>query len=937
MRRRSLVQTPGVATRTAPGPINPRSRRSSLRHSHPPTPSMSRQSSFEIRENHFLSLPPLYAPPRLDGQAPSLLTPQDTDYSTTGAFKFGTLRITNGSPVSTPKMATVSEGKVQKSESLGSMGDYFAPAPRGLGLTGATDRAPIPSCVQTAISQLPDVQPASSRPILDPVDKPAPPTLSISLVPDVKSGRQYASELQSSPIELLDSSELPPASPLLQTQSKHAAVDDDLFEDDDQPEISAIEVLDVRIDLNAKGLPPPPADSTQIVARGVLRSDSGFVSNSKSTSSQSATSLAKADSGYSSNVSLRSLRNGKDSTKKGRGADRGSTESDGELPKVQGGGVPKVLHSQLPSGDDCTAEGSQSDSPPTPPPKDNFLASQSLGNKAGAGSEQAMLAEKVVRKPVKQQPPAIDISHAVESGLKTPESVPPTPASVKSDGTASSLSIGNSSQRPGRLQRFLSLRHSPFSKQSYTVHATHDVDSQIPAIPKEVEDKLREHTGLFPMTNKRLALKSQMSKETLKTILSVGSLEFAKDEDDLAPTTAVFDEDEDEDADEDADFDSGDAQEKSLFGSMQSGLKNAAASMMSNRKSTARKPVPMRRGSQNQDPESIAIEDGMLPAEAQITSYSLVNSSLGRSAYDAAAAATKSSSHPDRSTSMTPGRDYPLQRRTYSLDGTPSSSPNRGRASLTSNSREGKRPEDRTSSPPISMKTRGAVRVPPPRSQLSPKGPAVPRENSQNHALAPVRGLSTPPSNRRASHRTSLDAALQAQMTLERSFPLNNSGPSSRHETLGSQRLPAADSRHSSILSTRSDFSRESRSLQFHSHSINGPALKHQSSLESFSRAQLPGVRGPQPSHHGSASGPPVQFDVSSKYWNSQIISRPVDGGLHSSGQLAWAPPYVPRGHHRRNLSAGSRPPQHTSGAHAPYRILHSYNSPAYRNAPIWG
>lgn len=889
---------------------------------------MSRQSSFEIRENRFLSLPPLHAP-HPDGQAPSLLTPQDTDYGTTGAFKFGTLRITNGSPVMTPKMATVSEGQVEKSQSVAWSGDYFAPAPvpRGLGRTGATDCVPASFCVQPAGPQPSELEPASSVANFDPVLEPALPA-HLTSAPGAELGRQYGSELQSSPVELHDSFERPPASPELQTQSKQAAVDDDLFEDDNQTEISAVEVLDVRIDLNAKGLPPPPADSTQIVTR----TDSGFVSNSKSTSSQSGTSLAKADSGYSSNISLRSLRNGKDSNK-GRGADRNSAESNRELSKAQSGAVEKVLRIQPPGGDDRTAEDSQSDTAPTPPPKDDYLMQQppqSLGDKAEAGSEQATPAGQVRRKPTKQQPANIDTSHVEEVEVKTPESVPHTPASVKSDGSSSSLTIGNSPQRPGRLQRFLSLRNSPFSKQSYTVHTTHDVDAHVPAIPREVEDKLREHTGMFPITTKRLALKSQMSKETLKTILSVGSLEFAKDEDDSPPTPSFPDEDEDED--EEVDLGSGgDVKEKSLFLSVQSGFKNAAASMMPNRKPIVRKPVPTRRESRTAD------EDGMLPAEAQITGHSWVNSSLGSNAYDTAATtAVKHAMDPDRSMTMPTGRDHHLRRRTHSFDSTSSSTPDRGLTSLTPTSRETKRPEKRISSPPVSMATRASVRMPPPRSSLSPKGPVVPREGGQGHASAQAQGLGTSPSDRLVNHRTSLDAALQAQTSPERRFHLASSGLSARHESPGSQRLPAVDGRHRSVSSTRSDFLRESRSLQSYSQSTTGPALKHRTSLEGFGGTQSRGAHVPQPAHQGPASWSSVSSGASSRYWNPHVISGPADSGMHS-GQLAWTPPYVPRGSHRRNLSTGSRPSQPASSGHAPYRILHSYNSPAYRNAPIWG
>lgn len=52
-----------------------------------------------------------------------------------------------------------------------------------------------------------------------------------------------------------------------------------------------------------------------------------------------------------------------------------------------------------------------------------------------------------------------------------------------------------------------------------------------------------------------------------------------------------------------------------------------------------------------------------------------------------------------------------------------------------------------------------------------------------------------------------------------------------------------------------------------------------------------------------------------------------------------YQPPYVPRsGSHYRNRSMGSSYYGWPGGGRqVPYRVLHSYNSPAYRNVPIWG
>lgn len=865
-------------------------------------------------------------------------TPKETDYSTTGAFKFGTLRITNGSPNLPPhNAAAVCEREAEKSKSAGPCGDYFAQGTCEPDLARTTDRAPAQFAVQHPGHQISNMElTASAQQSPCAVDPVVMPTLSTSVL-DTRPGDQCNSVFLPIPDEV---PEKRPASLLLKTQSRQAAVDDDLFEDDDQAEISLVEVLDVRIDPSAKGSPPQSSDSSHIVVRDIKRSDSGFISDSRSTFSQACSSLAKADSGYSSNVSLRSLRGGRNSAKKDKEIASHSAESAKELPETQGRGSQKVLEGQLPSiavgGDDCTVEGLRSNKAPTPPPKDEFLSKQAsppLYGSAGPGSEQAMPAGKIPRKPVRLQPPAIDTSQVEEKkSIKSPESVPPTPVSVKSEGSSSSLSIGNSTQKQGRLQRLLSLRNSSFSKQQYTVHVTHAVDSKIPSIPREVEEKLREHTGLFPMTTKRLALRSQMSKETLKTILSVGSLELTR-EDDLPRTPTFFDR---ESGDEGLEIDATGARERSLkqtLSSMQSNFKYAAASMIPNRTSIVRKPVPTHTGHPT--------KDGLIrPIEAELASYSSVNRSLGRNAYDAAATSMNPLTRTDRSMSLNMrhtghGGSQPL--RTYSLNSTPSRTVNDGRPPVASLSRE--RPEKRNSSPPVSMATRGSFRMPPPRSPLSPKGSAA-RSEQSHHAIipSPTPASRAPSLGRHTEHRASLDGVLQARPTAGQRQQMSIGSSSVRHNSLDSPRSSTATRRHNSISSFQSDFVRESRSLQSYSQQNTGdPALKHQFSLEGFGESHLLGVYVPQAAHQGQATGSPYQLDFSSRNWNPQDSSHPMDSAMHPS-QVAWVPPYVPRGHHRRNLSAGSRPCyDHMGGNHAPYRILHSYNSPAYRNAPIWG
>ncbi|KAF3765067.1 hypothetical protein M406DRAFT_70433 [Cryphonectria parasitica EP155] len=605
MRRRSIIQTPGVATRTRPSPNVTRSRRSSLRHSHPPTPNMSRQPSFETDDSRFLSLPPLPVPIRVSEDAPRVLTPKDTDYSTTGAFKFGSLRITNGSPVSTPSTAAISRGPAEISRPYASGGvDYFASAP-----SRDTDMpsAAVEDLVQSStVPQEPLFSKSGS--VRDVVPQAQLPPLSITTASHGTDASDILSPAsQTSPV--VEIQQKAPASPVLKTQSRQAAVDDDLFEDDDQPEISGVEVLDIRLDPNAKSLPPQPVDWSQQGTQGIARSDSGFESNAKSESSQSCNSLTKADSGYSSNMSLRSLRNEKIQSTLEREAERSSTESERDSSLVLGREPRRSLETQVtkPMGalEVSAANSAHSDKAPTPPPKDDVSlkpTSQPSKQTAGPGV--------TPRKVARPQPAAIDTNKGKDKrGLRSPGSAPSTPASVRSEDSTSSLSIGNNTQKPGRLQRFLSLNHS--ARQSLTVHETHTFDNEVPSVPKEVEDKLREHTGLFPTTARRLALKSQISKETLKTILSVGSLEISKDNElPATPTTP--------DGDDDKTIrDSDDSQESSLkqaFSSVQTNFKSGAVSVVQHRRDIPRKPVPTPRPSQDQGLTQQALRDDSMLA-----------------------------------------------------------------------------------------------------------------------------------------------------------------------------------------------------------------------------------------------------------------------------------------------------------------------------------
>ncbi|ROW10164.1 hypothetical protein VMCG_01856 [Cytospora schulzeri] len=914
MRRRSMIQTPGVATRSVrPGRTNARS---SVRHGHTVTPTLATQASFET-DDSIPSLPPLPTPYRLEIDAPRVATPKDGEYSTTGAFKLGTLRITNGSPDLTPAGSTEAEPTVSRP-------DYFTAIPPRAKSETIVDN--VQTSTTSAELQKSDVAyRANAKPESGLSSKADVPSLSIT-VPPAGPVSQYTTGLQLSPIEIDDT---PLFRPSLEIQTKHTAVEDLLFdmEDDSQPEIPAVEKLDVRLDPSAKGLPPQPlVEPTQ--PEGVKRTDSGFVSNSVSVSSTSNSSLTKADSGYSSSVSLRSFRSGKKTPATEKDTGRGSTESARNSPEIEDKEPRHALELQFPSpfsADDIIAPWApETENAPTPPLKDQQAVCALPRNADGDDARAKPMSPGKTRiKAERQQLPNIDVGQTGDRHGRSYEPASPIPTSAKSDATdpMSPLSIGSNSQKHGRLHRLLSMRGSGFSRTPLTAHVTHAVDKQVPSVPKDIEEKLREHTGRFPMTTKRLALRSQMSKETLKTILSVGSLELAM-EDELPSTPVFLDTDSES---ENAPCTSGDASLRQTINSMQSNFKQAAVSMMPNRKSITRKPVPIRKEPQESVANQVAENDGL-----ELTSYNSVNSSLGSNAYDVAAKAmtedyqSQRGRHASRSMTLTE-KSHQLQLRTYSLN--MPSSPSNGYLSPPSPSpspRAVSPPKKERSQPPVSMETR-SFRTPPPRSPLSPRSPAVLRKKSREAMRSPTSNTSDVPPVPTLIRRGSLDSIGRVAAVSASNYRAADWDPQAHQNSLGSQLSSLNNSRHNSPSSVPSDrVHRPARAHQSSQHS-NEP-VKQQFTIDGLVRNQQQAVDVP----HAAHQGPRPRSLSQSDHWHHPKLVEDHQWNHHTR-----YPPYVPRGQHRRNQSAGNQP--HHAPGHPPYRILHSYNSPAYRNAPIWG
>lgn len=853
-------------------------------------------------------------PPRLadSEDVPRVVTPCEGDYKAIGAFRLGSLRITNGSPVRTPEVARTR--KVEEPKIGLSREDYFSAGEiLGLGITsdakpsGIRDK-PLPRI------QIPKALPASLSPVAasfmnadEVASSSSPKGLSINRL---EAQGEYLTEMSFSPFSLDAKS---PTSPQLQTTSKHTAVEDQLFEveDDSQLEYSAVEVLEVRLDLNAKSLPPRPlANPSQKTTGNVTRSDSGFVSTSPtSESSHSHRPLAKADSGYSSNVSLRSF----------HGAATKPAVPEKDYQEV---GSPTSIS----SGRFYSSPPQREPPPPPLPPKDQSPASPTMQHVSRDSFS------SITRKPVRHTPSPINSMRSSGTGPKSPDSIPLTPASAKSDASNSALSIGSVSRKPGKLQRLLSLSHyAGLSKTPLTVHVTHAVDKSIPSVPHEVQARLHEHTGLFPMTTKRLALKTQLSKETLKTIFSVGSLEITKD-DPLPPLPTLPDDE------KEIIVEVKESHLKLAVKSVPSTIVHAAASVIP-RKPIARKPVPTRKQLETAGPQKQADPEQILAAEAELTTYTSINNSLGNNAYDAAFKAivdeiemASPRSIPGRAMSMTAQMERTLDAKTYSLNDK-SSDVQDEPAFATARVPFVKDlfpPGKQKTPPPVAMRTQRrptSLRVPPPlRSQSTPPGAlSLSRKASResihsypaavNSAAPPI-----PPMNPRRSME------FQRQQSLPISqYRTPNWEVQTDHDPLGSSRRSFIDQSRRSSMSSSSgqrEFIKRPTSAQPYAHRPNAPPLRHRASYDGYNHSQAKGYAQPAPNQ---GPRPQTQFDP----WNDPQFNL-EEQQWEQSGRY---PRSVPRGHHR-NRSVGGY------GHHAgnpPYRILHSYNSPAYRNVPIWG
>ncbi|KAI0434828.1 hypothetical protein F5Y09DRAFT_190070 [Xylaria sp. FL1042] len=901
MRRRSLM-TPGVATRPARADsIVPPNIPAGL--ISPPVPSPSDPP--ESMGVGFLSVPL----PSFDASLiPRAHTPCEAEYKQTGAFKHGTLRITNGSPARTP-----------------------APESNGGDLCDNSSSAMGQDSYYDAGSQVQDEQNDDS----DNNQNPAPPFLTTARLPTsdsylaVVTGEHEPTinflpelKLTLSPFSL---DELQTGALELQTTSKHTAAEDRLFEDE-SPDFGT-EVLNVRLDHDAKHSSFP---SSELLEEGkqkeINRSDSGVVASPMPGAPHK--TLSKADSGYSSSVSVRSSsprRNGRGDVGHSRNYQAVSPQATSfDHVKLSGSNAissrsgttgPQDRQPQSPLSDEL---------PPPVPEKDDHIKAP----------------KQVIAPPNDSRVLARDSNLVSDKALVS---------EIPGSSRHSSLSTGHARQ-PGRLQRLLSGARAPL-----TVHVTHALDREIgvPPVSRDVQEKLSERAALSPNSLENHLATADIGKDSSKPTAVNTSSQNAKSGS-AARVPQINSSSTRRDQDKAYSF-------KSSFHihSIGSTITRAASSVIT--KNPIKNPILRKTTLTKTKPDNVNAISPASDTPDRATQHSI--------------GAPQWHQNDTENTNLSSLHSVGLRERyggstvaaggTYSLSA--SISPNSGiyndacRGSLSSQGERhaiafwkppslGQYSVSGTP-PPVSMKARhiGQLRVPPPiRSRSTPPvnsvAPALSRKSSRDGVQ------SYPPYNypKNSDHvdlsrRSSQESFYKYSAAQIRGF-LNqpsqipgtipwtaqthpeeyrgqNCVPNPKQGTALSWDPPFDHSRHNSLASQTSHRSNFSNGQPWSHYSpYDTPTLRHRSSYDGFSFQTRPS--------YGQENGPypPLPRMNGQMYVSGHLSSQPMPP---QSRQYQQHPRYASRGHFRHHSLD-------QYGYPAPYRVLHSYNSPAYRGVPIW-
>ncbi|KAK9781582.1 hypothetical protein SCAR479_01453 [Seiridium cardinale] len=907
MRRKSLLVTPGVATRIPDMPKIPQ--KSKARFSLPSTPAR-RDSLESLTVDMFSISPPSINP----GLLPRAVTPCDEDYGHIGAFKLGSLRVVNGSPAMSPAVEPKPSptGMLPSLQERRGASDYFQRQQVGdsnnaqLVVSSVAEVAPRTAQKQTLLSPL-VTSPQSAGPEVNLTQSPQSP--------------QYLPEVQLSPLTMESPSKTDVFGVL--ATSKHTALEDDLFEDD-QAEISQPEVLDVRMDLNAKSLPPRPRlISEGRSPRDMMRADSGVAATPILEHPHGV--LAKSDSGYSSNVSLRSFSAKPPVPEKDQPAP-GELEVPPKTPEKDTFRTDaKLLLEPRAANLKTVPQLEMNPSPPLPQkdlPTDKV---PSLKIVQPASTQKPGLPSSGTPPQKAQGPRAMlkaDETRATNSSIG-PELSPLSPTSSASSGA--SRSTGSGARKAGKLSRLLSSARKPL-----TVNMTQSIDmAGLTSVPKDT-----------PIS---AGVDGQADVPPVPCLPKIVAIATAGEG---SSTGNSFD---------------------VSFRSAGMSPAPVAPGNVSKRKSIARKPLPIRKDS---------MEINMLRVKAAQTEHDLRATGTCSGPLDtdekrlftpqAAVVGQEThtvSSRIDVKMDMPrPGEEVELGVQHSQLDKVDTVHHlEQSTFSVSGNSNADQVRKARTP-PPVSMATRNQRAGPPSRTQSTPPVRGDPdasyisRRSSREDIYSYPSGQ---PSLSRRSSRENIHSYPPAQADYENidfqamtpsSGPVDRRHSSSIRTKNGRHRLPNWGVQTDHDASSRgpsSDYGRRNSMASQSSHHNSGTslampnpqarstarptALRHRSSYDSYSYRQIQEAAEifyEESFYQDNGPYPSVPHTNGQVYVSDPWSGLPMPQLVDQQGQCQ---PHVPR-HHARHNSLGSR-----GGIDVPYRVLHSYNSPAYKNAPIWG
>lgn len=837
MRRRSLLQTPGVATRPERAETH-MSIRSSFRQSHPPVPLDSGLRIHESGLSRRLSMPSP-APSLGENSCVQAVTPGEMSYRQLGDISFGSLRITNGAPVQSPAndleprlswlaTAPALPSSLRREQPRRNSSPVGLPSP-------CREHESLPWGMK--IAQPRPISPlvASFRRDLQIADTPSPNEPAHGSVKEWPFILAAATDV-SGPNESL---------PTLEVLSKQTEHDDALFDDDDsgQEEPYPVHVAPPTIKESSESLMP---------LGKVTRSDSGFASTTSSKSVR--TPLSNTDSGYSSSHSLHSVKGGQSSPK----------EITPPLPQLQSFKFPfgmqqvnmaspvQISDQQSESGQQLGCQNVdlalaiQSTSRPVLPGYRGVTPTTRPSRPTTMVAPEMVVPGQTGRLPTWQSRSSRNEPHDEMWS-------PPRSAELYNS------EFGFGTTKSGKLQRLIG-GSTGNRRKLVSKRGSRDMKVEPSLSPVDMHGDPSSYYTALQSSKSLSQIKTRASRDTLTTILSVGSAELdqmVKTQAFVKKTEAVVEVE---------------AQVVPVTPSAR--RRRSLQSILYTRKSNARNSGRGPREAVDMDSDFDEDLEDILGEETRTSKLDRIRSIGGHSAFDQAFAAMTDDR--SRNSHMKGTRPGPTRRQS-TRQAHPRSL--RSRASAP----DFHYPESRPLSPLLSDgASESTIIVPPP--PVSMRMRSLKSTRKQNRRS---RRGSTDPEGERQPPTWSSHAGQPPQARTNNEFPRGS---------MNSDQYAGKPNQH-----------------QRSSHGEGRPPPPSRTSGYGWPSGQ-------QPHQHRPHQGPGQFPTPSHQEWNRPYISKGSHGSHQSLGFLE-AQPRAERSHQEM----------------APYRVLHSYDSPAYRNTPIWG